>query len=132
MARIALHIVALAAFPAFASSGLEARLLSQSISGTHRVCVYENPGIHGSRPGTRAAAGRGLSVGLGEPCPNRRPPTPVQRRSEIPAAATLVGIDRGASRTICRYLYVGNTYSRSIAPGRTCPYVAGTADTEPR
>ena len=129
MARIALHIVALAAFSAFASSGLKARLLSQRISGTHRICVYENPGIHAPpRSASRAATGQELQVGLGEPCPQRRPPTPVQRPSGIPAAATLVAVERGASGTVCRYTFLGIIYSRPIPTGRICPDVAGAPD----
>lgn len=132
MARIALHIVALAAFSALASSGLEARLVSDRTSGTRRVCVYQAPGVPEARPGSRVAAGSVLRVGLGEPCPQHRPPAPVQRRFEIPAAATLVGVDHGATRTVCHYAYVGNQYSRSVAAGRPCPYVAGAADAELR
>jgi hypothetical protein len=131
MVRIAPSLAALAAFALIAPASAQERLISQSISGTHRVCSYGIPGVQ-EEHSARAAASRELRVGLGEPCPQRRPAPAVVATSDVPAMATLRSVERSATRTVCRYLYIGRQYSRSVPAGRACPYVAGPPAVESR
>jgi hypothetical protein len=107
-----LAVSGLAVAPALAS-----RLVSQSVKGTKRQCVYE------ARPGVRPRVGDlqpAIEVGLGEPCPYHYP-RPNNYEERIPRLATLVDRARVRGQTICVYAYNGRRYTRAIEASRSCP-----------
>lgn len=91
-------------------------LVSERIDGMRRICAYEDQ-VRGRR-----APRLQVAVGMAEPCPFRYPRRPRPRLSDIPALATLVGQTREGGRTICRYTYLGTSYTRPIPASLSCPY----------
>ncbi|HST37825.1 MAG TPA: hypothetical protein VLK25_14505 [Allosphingosinicella sp.] len=96
---------------------LAARLVSQSVKGAKRECVYE------ARPGARPRTGDlqpAVRVGIGEPCPYFYP-RPNTYEERIPRLATLVDRARANGQTLCVYAYNGRRYTRAIEASRICP-----------
>lgn len=119
MSRIALVVAA--SLIGFASAA-EARLASQRITGTNRVCIYEIRRL----PGLERAVE--TKVGLGERCPfrYRRPQAPRER--DIPGTARLETVRRAGGSTVCIYVEFGRRYSHRLPSNATCPPTAAALD----
>lgn len=114
MIQLAPIALTMAALLAAGQSG--GALVSDRTQGLRRICAYED------RVGGRRAPALVIAIGLAEPCPFQYPRPRQPRPPEIPAMATLAGQTRENGRTVCRYVYLGVSYSRPVPGGVSCPY----------
>ena len=107
----------IAAICFWAEPAAASRLISQTVEGTTRVCIYEGGGRN-RLPGTRPALS--LTVGVGEPCPARYPDTD-RSLTPVPDNARLISRREIGNYTVCTYFFRGRNYERQQRRGALCP-----------
>ena len=120
MRKIALLLPAALALAASVPAFADGRLVSQSVRGASRSCVYET--LRTARPDPRGPSTRlrYVTVGRGEPCPATAPPLPAPP-GPIPSMAMLRDQVREANAKVCVYTYLGRDYRRTVASTASCP-----------
>ena len=103
-----------------APSAAQNRLVSQSVRGVARSCVYET--LRTVRPDPRGPTTRFryVTVGRGEPCPATPPPLPAPP-ALIPSMAILRDQVHEANAKVCIYTYLGRDYRRTVSSTALCP-----------
>ena len=103
-----------------ASAPGHARLVSQSVQGVRRTCVYEGARLQLATPRAPATRLRYVVVGRGEPCPASAG-RELQPAQPTPSMATLRTEFREGNAKICVYTYLGRDYRRPVGAMSPCP-----------
>ena len=90
-------------------------LVSQTVLGNERICVYGTDGIK-PLPGSKAIT---MRVAIGEPCPIRYVSDPVPL-PDVPDDAKLVDTRVRERTLVCIYSRAGKIYEVAAPKGRSC------------
>lgn len=104
------------------ATAADARLLRQRTEGTNRVCTYSR----GTSPDVPRAFE--VRIGLGEPCPQRRPLEEEGASTRVPSLALLAYERVMGEQRICVYRLGGNSYSFAMQRSRRCPITPHVLD----